>query len=91
MLHSATETNPRFEILYASIVAVTDNLPDQKPKVLFSPNLCPACLSQTRTAQGYVQTQTPTTRAAFSILTFISLLQLKRFRPYFYGLAQVNK
>lgn len=37
MLHSATETNPRFEILYASIVAVTDNLSDQKSKVFFSP------------------------------------------------------
>lgn len=88
ILHSATEMKPRFEILYANIVAVMDSLSDQKSKVFFHQHLCPACLSQSRKAQEYVQIQSPTARAAFSTLTSISWLQLKRFRPYFYGLPR---
>lgn len=90
MLHSATETNPRFEILYASIVAVTDNLSDQKLKVFFSP-IFVSCLPVTVQDGIWICTDTDTARAAFSTLTFISWLQLKKFRPYFYGLTQVNK
>ena len=75
-------------MLFANIVAGTENLSDEKSKVFFSPMFV-SCLPVTVQwmAYGYMHTQTPTAGAALPTLTFVSRLQLKRFRSYFSGLA----